>query len=127
MMKLISIDQERAIRSRPLVAGWLLIVAATVAAMVMLGGATRLTHSGLSMVQWQPLMGVLPPLTEEAWQAVFGLYKAYPEYKIINQGMTLIEFKSIFYFEYAHRILGRFIGLEFALPYIWFLLCLDCH
>ena len=74
------------------------------------------------MVQWQPLMGVLPPLTVEAWQAAFELYKAYPEYQIINQGMTLIEFKSIFYFEYAHRMLGRFIGLEFALPYIWFLL-----
>ena len=120
-MKLIPIDQERAIRSRPLVAGWLLIVAATVGVMVMLGGATRLTHSGLSMVQWQPLIGVLPPLTKEAWQAAFQLYKAYPEYKIINQGMTLIEFKNIFYFEYAHRMLGRFIGLEFALPYIWFL------
>ena len=79
-MKLIPIDQERAIRSRPLVAGWLLIVAATVAGMVMLGGATRLTHSGLSIVQWQPLMGVLPPLTVEAWQAAFELYKAYPEY-----------------------------------------------
>ena len=93
------VDQERATRSRSLVAGWLLIVAVTVAVMVMLGGVTRLTHSGLSMVQWQPLMGVLPPLTEDAWRAVFGLYKAYPEFQKLNQGMTLVEFKSIFYFE----------------------------
>ena len=117
-----SVDKERATRSRSLVAGWLLIVAVTVAMMVILGGVTRLTHSGLSMVQWQPLMGVLPPLTEDAWRAVFELYKAYPEFQKINQGMTLVEFKSIFYFEYAHRVLGRFIGLEFALPFIWFLL-----
>ncbi len=122
IFSIFSVDQERAARSRSLVAGWLLIVAVTAAVMVMLGGATRLTHSGLSMVQWQPLMGVLPPLTEDAWRAVFGLYKAYPEFQKLNQGMTLVEFKSIFYFEYAHRVLGRFIGLAFALPFIWFLL-----
>ncbi len=122
IFSIFSVDQERAARSRSLIAGWLLLVAVTVAVMVMLGGATRLTHSGLSMVQWQPLMGVLPPLTEGAWRAVFELYKAYPEFQKINQGMTLVEFKSIFYFEYAHRMLGRFIGLEFALPFIWFLL-----
>ena len=122
IFSIFSVDQERAARSRSLIAGWLLLVAVTVAVIVMLGGATRLTHSGLSMVQWQPLMGVLPPLTEDAWRAVFELYKAYPEFQKINQGMTLVEFKSIFYFEYAHRMLGRFIGLEFALPFIWFLL-----
>ena len=122
IFSIFSVDQERAARSQSLVAGWLLLVAVTVAVMVMLGGATRLTHSGLSMVQWQPLMGVLPPLTEDAWRAVFGLYKAYPEFQKINQGMTLVEFKSIFYLEYAHRVLGRFIGLAFALPFIWFLL-----
>jgi cytochrome c oxidase assembly protein subunit 15 len=93
-----------------------------VVAMVMLGGATRLTHSGLSMVQWQPLMGVLPPLSEEAWQQTFEKYQQYPEYKKINQGMTLPEFKGIFYYEYSHRVLGRGIGLAFALPFLWFLL-----
>jgi cytochrome c oxidase assembly protein subunit 15 len=123
-MKHISIsgsENLRAIGARPLVAGWLLVVAAIVGAMVLLGGATRLTHSGLSMVQWQPIMGILPPLNEIAWGQVFNLYKEYPEYQKINQGMTLGEFKSIFYFEYAHRLLGRTVGLVFALPFFWFL------
>ncbi len=111
----------RAIQARPLVAVWLLVVAAMVAAMVLLGGATRLTHSGLSMVQWQPLMGILPPVGEVAWQEVFERYKAFPEYRKINQGMTLSEFKGIFYFEYYHRVLGRAIGLVFAVPFLWFL------
>jgi cytochrome c oxidase assembly protein subunit 15 len=111
----------RAIRARPLVAGWLLVVAAMVAAMVILGGATRLTHSGLSMVQWRPLMGVLPPVGEAAWREVFEKYKEYPEYRKINRGMTLSEFKGIFYFEYSHRLLGRAVGLVFALPLLWFL------
>ncbi|MDA1100380.1 MAG: COX15/CtaA family protein [Proteobacteria bacterium] len=103
-------------------AAWLLVVAAMVAAMVMLGGATRLTHSGLSMVQWQPLMGTLPPLSDSAWQETFEKYKQFPEYKKINQGMTLSEFKGIFYYEYSHRVLGRGIGLVFAVPFLWFLL-----
>ncbi len=110
----------RAVGARPQVAAWLLAVAVLVALMVMLGGATRLTHSGLSMVQWQPLMGVLPPMNEAAWMDVFERYKQYPEYQKINQGMSLEEFKSIFYFEYAHRVLGRLIGLAFALPFVWF-------
>ncbi|MBT3534430.1 MAG: heme A synthase [Rhodospirillaceae bacterium] len=112
----------RAIRARPLIAAWLLFVAVMVAAMVILGGATRLTHSGLSMVQWQPLMGILPPVDEAAWRDVFARYKQYPEYLRINQGMTLDEFKGIFYFEYSHRIFGRVIGLVFAIPFIFFLL-----
>ncbi|MBT3369630.1 MAG: heme A synthase [Rhodospirillaceae bacterium] len=114
--------EARAIGARPQVAIWLLVVAAMVVGMVMLGGATRLTHSGLSMVQWQPLMGILPPLSEEAWQETFEKYQQYPEYKKINQGMTLPEFKGIFYYEYSHRVLGRGIGLVFALPFLWFLL-----
>jgi cytochrome c oxidase assembly protein subunit 15 len=113
--------EMRAAGARPLVAGWLWAVAAMVGTMVLLGGATRLTHSGLSMVQWQPLMGILPPLNAIAWGQVFDLYKDYPEYREINQGMTLDEFKSIFYFEYAHRLLGRTVGLVFALPFFWFL------
>jgi len=114
--------EARAIGARPQVVAWLLVVAAMVVAMVMLGGATRLTHSGLSMVQWQPLMGVLPPLSGEAWQETFEKYQQYPEYKKINQGMTLPEFKGIFYYEYSHRVLGRGIGLAFAVPFLWFLL-----
>ena len=112
----------RAYRARPMVAGWLLLVAAMVMAMVMLGGATRLTHSGLSMVQWKPLMGTLPPLGEAAWQETFERYKQFPEYQKINQGMTLSEFKGIFYYEYSHRVFGRAIGLVFAVPFLWFLL-----
>jgi len=107
-------------RERPL-GIWLLCVAALVFAMVLLGGATRLTHSGLSMVEWQPLMGVLPPLDEAEWQETFAKYQQYPEYQKINRGMSLAEFKRIFYFEYAHRVLGRAIGLSFALPFLWFL------
>jgi len=112
---------EKAIDARPMVAGWLLVVAVMVGAMVLLGGATRLTHSGLSMVQWQPLLGTLPPLGEAAWMDVFEKYKQYPEYLKVNQGMTLAEFKGIFYYEYSHRVLGRGIGLVFALPFLWFL------
>jgi cytochrome c oxidase assembly protein subunit 15 len=101
---------------------WLLCVAALVFAMVLLGGATRLTNSGLSMVEWKPLMGVLPPLSDEAWQQTFDKYKQFPEYQKVNRGMELAEFKRIFYFEYGHRVLGRLIGLSFALPFLWFLL-----
>ncbi|MDP7548616.1 MAG: COX15/CtaA family protein, partial [Alphaproteobacteria bacterium] len=75
-----------------------------------------------SMVQWQPLMGTLPPLDEAAWRETFETYKRFPEYRKINQGMTLSEFKGIFYFEYSHRVLGRGIGLVFAVPFLWFLL-----
>jgi heme a synthase len=119
----LSTDQQaRAVLARPMVAVWLLVVAAMVAAMVMLGGATRLTHSGLSMVQWQPLLGTLPPLDAGAWQETFDRYKQFPEYQKLNQGMTLSEFKDIFYYEYSHRVLGRGIGLVFAVPFLWFLL-----
>jgi len=109
-------DEARAIRARPAVAAWLLVVATMVVAMVMLGGATRLTHSGLSMVEWKPLMGTLPPMGEAAWQETFQKYQQFPEYQKINQGMTLTEFKGIFYYQYSHRVLGRGLGLVFALP-----------
>jgi len=103
------------------VAVWLLICCALVFAMVVLGGVTRLTESGLSMVDWRPLMGTLPPFGQAEWQAVFDQYKAFPEYQKINAGMTLAEFKGIFWFEYTHRVLGRAIGLAFFLPFLWFL------
>ena len=101
---------------------WLLGVCALVFAMVVLGGVTRLTDSGLSIVDWRPLMGALPPLNDEAWAAVFERYRAFPEYQKINAGMTLAAFKSIFWFEYAHRLLGRVIGIAFLLPFLFFAL-----
>ena len=110
-----------AVRARSAIALWLFVVAGLVFAMVLLGGATRLTNSGLSMVDWRPLMGVVPPLSEADWQATFQQYRQYPEYRKVNQGMTLTEFRRIFYFEYAHRILGRVIGLAFAVPFLVFL------
>lgn len=108
--------------SQRAVALWLLIVAALIFAMVVLGGVTRLTHSGLSMVEWRPLTGWLPPFGEAAWQAEFEHYKQFPEYQKINLGMSLAAFKGIFWFEYAHRVLGRLIGIAFALPFLYFLL-----
>ncbi len=108
--------------SQRAVALWLLIVAALIFAMVVLGGVTRLTHSGLSLVEWRPLTGWLPPFGEAAWQAEFEHYKQFPEYQKINLGMSLAAFKGIFWFEYAHRVLGRLIGIAFALPFLYFLL-----
>ncbi len=103
------------------VATWLFLCAAMVFAMVVLGGAVRLTGSGLSMVDWQPLVGALPPLNEAAWEQVFARYREYPEYRLVNKGMSLDEFQFIFYMEYFHRLLGRLVGLVFALPFFYWL------
>jgi cytochrome c oxidase assembly protein subunit 15 len=111
-----------AARRRGAVAAWLLACAALVFAMVVVGGVTRLTHSGLSIVEWQPIVGTLPPLTEAQWQATFEAYRQTPEYKLVNRGMSLDAFKGIFWWEYFHRLLGRFIGLAFAVPLAWFAL-----
>ena len=105
---------------RRAVAAWLAACAALVAIMVLVGGVTRLTHSGLSIVEWQPLVGTLPPLSEGDWQVVFEKYKQTPEYRLVNFGMSLAEFKGIFWWEYAHRLLGRLIGLAFFVPLAWF-------
>ena len=102
------------------ISNWLLAVAALVFLMVVVGGITRLTESGLSMVRWEPISGTVPPLNEEQWMAEFDAYKATPEYRQVNRGMSLGEFKNIFFWEYTHRLLGRFIGLAFALPLLWF-------
>jgi heme a synthase len=102
------------------IARWLFAVAALVFLMVVVGGITRLTESGLSMVRWEPISGTIPPLNEEQWLAEFDAYKASPEYQKINRGMSLAEFKQIFFWEYVHRLLGRVIGLAFALPLAWF-------
>jgi len=103
------------------IAIWLLVCCATIFAMIILGGVTRLTGSGLSMVQWEPIMGILPPLSQAEWEETFLLYQQFPEYKIKNFAMSLGEFKSIFWFEYGHRLLGRSIGIIFLLPFLFFL------
>ncbi len=107
--------------SRRQVAVWLLAVAALVCAMVVLGGVTRLTESGLSMTDWRPVTGWIPPMEESDWAGEFSKYQESPEYREINRGMSLEDFKTIFWFEYAHRVLGRILGLAFFLPFVWFL------
>ena len=103
------------------IASWLLLCCVMVFAMVVLGGVTRLTGSGLSMVEWNPIFGLLPPLDQQAWLEAFDLYKQSPEYLKINLGMDLAGFKNIYWFEYAHRVLGRAIGTVFLLPFLFFL------
>lgn len=88
--------------------------------MVVVGGATRLTDSGLSITEWKPILGIIPPLKHADWQDAFVKYKEIPEYKLVNKGMSLSEFKFIFWWEWAHRFLGRMIGFAFALPFIFF-------
>jgi len=90
-------------------------------AMIVVGGATRLTHSGLSITEWQPIVGTIPPLSQADWQVAFDKYRATPEYQQVNKGMTLDAFKRIFWWEYAHRLLGRLIGVVFLVPFVWFL------
>ncbi|EAQ96060.1 COX15/CtaA family protein [Congregibacter litoralis] len=101
---------------------WLLTCAVVIYGMILLGGVTRLTESGLSMVEWRPIMGIWPPIGEAAWQEVFAKYQRFPEYQKINQGMGLDEFKVIFMYEYLHRVLGRLIGLLFIIPLVFFAL-----
>jgi cytochrome c oxidase assembly protein subunit 15 len=105
---------ERAVRR------WLFGIALLVFAMVMVGGATRLTESGLSITEWQPLLGALPPLTDADWQAAFAKYREIPQYRLLNAGMTLGEFKAIYWWEWAHRLLGRLVGVAFAVPFVLF-------
>jgi cytochrome c oxidase assembly protein subunit 15 len=108
-------------QSRPrAVALWLLAVAGLILAMVVVGGITRLTESGLSIIRWEPLSGALPPIGDSAWAAEFAAYKHSPQYQLVNSGMSLADFKSIYFWEYVHRLLGRIIGLAFAVPLAWF-------
>jgi heme a synthase len=102
------------------VARWLLVCCALVFAMVVLGGITRLTGSGLSMAEWRPIMGALPPLSDAEWQRVFEIYQQTPEFIKVNSDMDVHGFKSIFWLEYLHRLLGRLLGFVFLLPMIWF-------
>jgi cytochrome c oxidase assembly protein subunit 15 len=107
-------------RSRA-VAVWLLAIAALVFAMVVLGGATRLTGSGLSITEWKPVTGALPPLSDRAWSELFAKYRATSQYRLINQGISLGEFQVLYWWEWAHRLLGRAVGVVFALPLVGFL------
>ncbi|MGH8864433.1 MAG: COX15/CtaA family protein [Burkholderiales bacterium] len=104
------------------IAGWLAGCCVLVFLMVVVGGVTRLTHSGLSMVEWKPLVGAIPPLSQADWEEVFLKYQATPEYLRVNKGMALDEFKGIFWWEYFHRLIGRAIGIAFFLPFLYFLL-----
>ncbi len=102
------------------VRAWLLFVCSLIVLMVAVGGITRLTGSGLSITDWKPLMGAIPPLSDADWAEVFGRYKASPQGQTLNAGMSLSEFKYIFFWEYIHRLLGRVIGLAFFFPWLWF-------
>lgn len=108
-------------RGNRAVAIWLFIMCALVAGMVVLGGATRLTGSGLSITEWKPVTGILPPLSEQAWQAAMDRYRMIPEYREINAGMSLDAFKTIYRWEWAHRLAGRITGLAFLLPMLYFI------
>ncbi|NUS99739.1 MAG: COX15/CtaA family protein [Sphingomonas sp.] len=118
----VSAEQVAPIRRPLAIANWLLAVAALVFLMVVVGGITRLTESGLSITEWKPVTGAIPPLTQADWSRAFDLYKQTPEYREINgpAGMTLAQFQFIFFWEWFHRLIGRVIGVAFAVPLIWF-------
>ena len=116
-----SIAQSEPQVRRRYVRMWLLVVAALVFVTAAAGGATRLTGSGLSIVEWRPVTGTIPPLSENAWHAEFEKYKTIPQYQKLNRGMSLDEFKIIYWWEWGHRLLGRLIGIAFLLPFLWFL------
>ncbi|NQU68502.1 MAG: COX15/CtaA family protein [Candidatus Marinimicrobia bacterium] len=102
------------------IVGWLTSACVLIISMVIIGGITRLTHSGLSMVKWKPVTGIVPPLSFEEWETEFELYKKFPEYQKINYSMTLNEFKSIYFWEYIHRVIGRILGILFIVPFMVF-------
>ena len=112
--------RDRDLHNRALVRGWLYLVLLVLFALVLVGGATRLTDSGLSITQWKPIHGVIPPLNDAEWQEEFQLYQQIPQYAELNKGMSVEAFKSIFWWEWAHRILARSVGLVFALPLLFF-------
>src|SRR2546423_4433325 len=117
-----TLDAAPSRRDRRQVAAWLFACCLMVFAMIVVGGVTRLSHSGLSITEWQPIVGTIPPLDEAQWQDPFRKYQATPEYQQVNKGMSLDEFKGIFWWEYAHRLLGRLIGVVFFVPLLWFVL-----
>ena len=111
---------RRLFASRRAVAFWLFAVAAIVLGMVVLGGLTRLTGSGLSITEWDPIMGTIPPMSDAAWHAAFAKYQQIPQYRLENHGMTLDGFRAIFWWEWTHRLLGRGVGFAFAVPCLLF-------
>ncbi|MES2723089.1 MAG: COX15/CtaA family protein, partial [Pseudomonadota bacterium] len=111
----------RSDRSRP-VALWLFAVALLVLAMVVVGGATRLTDSGLSITEWKPVTGALPPMSAGDWNEEFARYREIPQYQQLNKGMSLEAFKAIYWWEWGHRLLGRLVGAAFAIPFAYFLI-----
>ena len=113
-------ERERLLANRALVRGWLYFILLMLVALVLVGGATRLTDSGLSITEWKPIHGVIPPLTESEWEEELELYRQIPQYQQINKGMSLEEFKYIFWWEWAHRLLARGVGFVFALPLAFF-------
>ncbi|MFO1206874.1 MAG: COX15/CtaA family protein [Burkholderiales bacterium] len=113
-------DSGRHAGARHAVAAWLFACCALVFAMIVIGGVTRLTHSGLSITEWQPIVGAVPPLSDAAWQDAFSKYRETPEFREVNRHMTLSEFKPIFWMEWAHRFLGRLIGIVFVVPFLYF-------
>ncbi len=118
---------EKQLASLPYIRSWLVFVAAMVFAMVIVGGATRLTDSGLSITEWKPLLGAIPPLNETDWLEALEKYRQIPEYQLINKGMSLDEFKFIYWWEWGHRFLGRAIGLAFFVPFVFFWLTGRLH
>ncbi|MXN67302.1 heme A synthase [Stappia sp. GBMRC 2046] len=116
----VSTSSRSDMRNRTAIRLWLYGVCLLILAMVVVGGATRLTESGLSITEWKPIHGVIPPIGEAEWQEEFAKYRQIPEYQQINKGMSLDEFKFIFWWEWAHRLLGRFIGVAFFVPMVWF-------
>jgi len=116
-----SARHDAAARSHRRVAAWLFVCCALVFVIVVVGGVTRLTHSGLSITEWQPIVGTVPPLSDADWNEVFSKYQLTPEYQQVNKGMTLPEFRRIYWWEYGHRLLGRLVGVVFLVPFLWFL------
>src|SRR6185295_11417089 len=112
--------RDRDLSNRALVRGWLYVVLLVLFALVLVGGVTRLTNSGLSITEWKPIHGVVPPLNEAEWQEEFSRYQQIPEYQQLNRSMSLTEFKGIFWWEWAHRLLGRLIGVVVLVPMIVF-------
>ncbi len=115
------LDRASTRQNRRLVATWLFTVAGMIMVMIILGGATRLTGSGLSIMEWAPLMGALPPMSDAEWHRLFALYQKIPQYNLINEGFGLDGFKRIFWLEWTHRLWGRLIGCVFLLPLVWLL------
>ena len=120
MSQAVSSSHLSAPRALAPVSIWLYAVAALIVAMIVVGGATRLTESGLSITEWKPVTGALPPMSQADWQAEFDKYKTIPQYEILNKGMGLEDFKRIYWWEWGHRLLGRLIGFAFLIPFLWF-------